>query len=365
MVLVGRPATSQPLMFDGFSYVVRFFFYFENVAARTKPDNEMALELLCYFDGSAANFFFETFAPDVTLSDDGKDYQKVKASLISHFKPIEAPQDIILRATSATLNQDDLLASLRELNRLYARAGFNDASKFGVLRNAVVRLPELAHFFAYRGALNYDTLHTAVKDYATSKVTYGQTAHSSFHATQQEYPLSPDQAMESKVDELADQLKDLTLITKGMRKAEKTVEVKQDDRVCSYCRKPGHAANRCESNPHRNKRCINCNKIGHSAATCWSANRENGQKAPATLPTTQSESQAEMRLQTKETPSPVSFVGVVDDEDVVATTKRTTEGEPLPKQPRSEDPQKSMSELTRTAVQAPSGPPSVPTIGNT
>ena len=43
-----------------------------------------------------------------------------------------------------------------------------------------------------------------------------------------------------------------------------------------------------------------------------------------------------MRLQAKETPSPVSFVGVVNDEDVVATTKRTAEGEPLPKQPRSE-----------------------------
>ena len=89
---------------------------------------------------------------------------------------------------------------------------------------------------------------------------------------QQEYPLSSDQAIESKVDELADQLKDLTLMIKGMRKAEKTVEFKQDERVCSYCRKLGHTANRCELNPHRNTRCSNCNKIGHSAETCWSAN---------------------------------------------------------------------------------------------
>ena len=273
MVLAERPATTQPIIFDGSSDVVRFFFYFENVAARIKPENEKALELLCYLDGSAANFFFETIAPDGTLSDDGKDYQKVKASFISHFKPIEAPQEIMLRATSATLDQDDLLASLRELDRLYARAGFNYAANFGFLRNAVVCLPELAHFVAYRGALNYDILHTAVKDCATSKVIYGQTAHSSFHATQQEYPISPDQAMESKVDELADQLKDLTLMVKGMRKAEKTVEVKQDDRVCSYCRKPGHTANRCESNPHRNIRRSSCNKIGHSAATSWSAKR--------------------------------------------------------------------------------------------
>ena len=171
--------------------------------------------------------------------------------------------------------------------------------------------------------------------------------------------------MESKVDELADQLKDLILMIEGMRKAEKIVEFKKDDRVCSYCRKPEHTANRCQSNPHRNTRCSNCNKIGHLAATCWSAKRENGQKAPSALTTAQSKSQAEMRLQTKETPSLVSFVGVVDDEDVVATTKRTAEGEPLPKQPRSEGPKKYMSELTRTVVETPSRSPSVPTIGNT
>ena len=92
--------------------------------------------------------------------------------------------------------------------------------------------------------------------------------------------------------------------------------------------------------------------------------RENGQKAPSTLATAQSESQAEMRLQAKETPSPVSFVGVVKDEDVVATTKRTAEGEPLPTQPRSDGPQ-TISELTRTAIQPTLRSPSVPNIGET
>ena len=254
----------------------------------------------------------------------------LKASFVLHFKPIEAPQDIILRATSATLDKQDLLVSLRNLDRLYECAGFNDAAKFGVLPNAVVCHPELAQFAAYRSALTYAAMTLPYKDYATSKVTFGQTLQNYFpeFAPHQEYLSSTNQSMESKVDELADQLKDLTLIIKGMRKAEKTVEFKQDDRVCSYCRKPGHTANQCESNPHRNTRCSNCNKFGHSAATCWSAKRENGQKAPFSLTTAQSESQAEMRLRTKETPSPVSFFGVVDDEDVVATTKRTAEGDP-------------------------------------
>ena len=44
-------------MFDDSSDVVRFFFYFENVAAKTTPDNEKALELLCYLDGSAEKHF--------------------------------------------------------------------------------------------------------------------------------------------------------------------------------------------------------------------------------------------------------------------------------------------------------------------
>ena len=193
-------------MFNGSSDVVRFFFYSENVSARDKPDNEKAFELLCYLDGAAANYFFETFAPDGTLSEDEKDFQMVRASFISHFKPIEAPQDIILRATSATLDKQDLLVSLRNLDRLYERAGFNDAAKFGVLRNAVVRHPDLAQFAAYRGALTYDALHTAVQDYATGKVTFGQTSHSYSPevARQQEDKLSTDQSMASKVDELAD-----------------------------------------------------------------------------------------------------------------------------------------------------------------
>ena len=90
MILAGRLSTSQPIMFNGSFDVVRFF-YFENVAAREKPEKEKTLELLCYLDGTVANYF-NTSTPDRTLFDDGKDYQMVKASFISDFKPIEAPK---------------------------------------------------------------------------------------------------------------------------------------------------------------------------------------------------------------------------------------------------------------------------------
>ena len=96
--------------------------------------------------------------------------------------------------TTAKMDKGDLIESLCNLENFHERSGFNDAAKFGVLRNAVVSHSELAQFAAFRGALTYVSLHTALKDYATSKTTFGQVIRSSSPkpARSQDYPTSID-----------------------------------------------------------------------------------------------------------------------------------------------------------------------------
>ena len=348
MVLAGRPGVVPGNVFDGTTDVVRFFFFFENVAARNKTDEEKTLELLGYLDGAAATFFFESFASDGALSEDGKDFSKVKQAFLDQYKPLEPPQDVIFRATNSSLDPDDLLSSMRDLDRLYDRAGFNDAAKFGVLRNCVIAIPELAQFAAYRGVRTYEDLKTAIHDFATSRVTFGQFMRNPLLFTSQiqsqvqspaaEAERQTNFAMESKVDELADQLKELTLMVKNIRTPDKpaVTESKPEDRTCSYCRKPGHTANRCEANPYKTTRCNNCGKLGHPARNCWAPRKDTTQHPAATSVVVKGESSKETKPDLDATQ--VSLVELVTpEEDIVAITKRTADGEPLPKQPRTNE----------------------------
>ena len=160
---------------------------------------------------------FSTTRHCATLSEEEKDFSKVKQAFLDQYKPIEPPKDDIFRAFSGALDQDDLLTSMRDLDRLYDRAGFNDAAKFGVLRNCVVGIPELAQFAAYRGVSTYCDLKAAIHDFATSRVTFGQFMKNPMLFTsshmQSAAAITAVQegslAMESKVDELADQLRSL------------------------------------------------------------------------------------------------------------------------------------------------------------
>ena len=167
--------------------------------------------------------------------------------------------------------------------------------KFGALRNCAVGIPELAQFAAYCGVSTYGDLKAALHEFATSRVTFGQFMKNPMLFTsshvQSAAAITPEQegslAMESKVDELAAQLKELTLMVKNIRTPDKppASENKTEDRTCSYCRKPGHTANHCEANPHRTTRCNNCGKLGHPARNCWSARKDTTQqKHLRTLP---------------------------------------------------------------------------------
>ena len=61
-------------------------------------------------------------------------------------------------------------------------------------------------------------------------------------------PMSP---LERKVDALTNRLADLSLlIKKNQSRDEATAFRPFHNRTCSYCKRPGHGANRCDANSH-------------------------------------------------------------------------------------------------------------------
>ena len=143
----------------------KFFFVFENVATSGKSDEARASELLRYVGGDAFDFFYQAFVKNGDIRADGSDYQKVKKALVERFDPVESTEDVIRDAMAAGLSFRDLSGSLRNSDRLYEKAGFNDVSKFGFLRKAVMEHRELAQFAIFRGAKTYKDLFNAIMDF--------------------------------------------------------------------------------------------------------------------------------------------------------------------------------------------------------
>ena len=260
------------------------------------------------------------------------------------------------------LDSKDLLGSLRTMERLFDEAGFNDAAKFGMLRSAVMDHLYLAQFAIYRGANSYDDLERAVKDFWVGLQAFQSSAvYASYAAgglstdwfrdmgiVPAKKVLLPSNArsanVESKVDALADQLSQLSLLIKkqttqpGGPPGERT-------RLCSFCKKEGHAANRCPSNPHLDSMCARCGKKDHAKATCWArvtpdTNRKVGFRG------VRSESDTEMKLSpptaqngvSNDTGGQVTLVTetiATSPDELVATAKRNAAGQALSKQART------------------------------
>ena len=134
--------------FDGAkpANVHNFFFVFENVAASGNSEEERVSEILRYLEGDAFDFFYQVFVKNGDISADGSDYQKVKKALVELFAPVESPEDVI---RDAPRSFGDPSGSLRNADRLYEKAGFNDEAKFGLLCNAVMEQLYLAQFAIY------------------------------------------------------------------------------------------------------------------------------------------------------------------------------------------------------------------------
>lgn len=344
--------------FDGStsSDVKKFFFFFDNVVTRGKPDEDKATELLSHLDGRAFDFFYEKFAEDGGLKPSASNYKGVKKALIDEFDKPADPQDDIRRAVNASIDPDNLTGSLRDMDRVFAKAMFNDEAKFGLLRNALCKIPEIFQFVVFKGATTYHELTKVVQEFDQARRLFNHQVHPTPDLTQGDVfgskrvlnrPDARGAEIESKVDALAASMADLTLFVRKKTEAAQASQApapKKDDkpRICSFCKEEGHAANRCNKNPHRDSICERCGKMGHATATCWSRPKAAAAPAPAApganpVPAAPAAAQAAPPAPAAAQPAPNQGAAMVVAEgpDLVAAAKRTADGEALPKQSRS------------------------------
>ena len=247
--------------------VAKYFFVYENIVMRSKSDEDKAGELLCYLQGDAFEFYYsstavgvvyDTYSRNGKLTDDAGDYQAVKKAMINRFESVTGPVEHIRRAVSGRLHQSDLLGSLNEIDRCFDKAAYDAEAKLGLLRNAVMEHADVAQFVLYRAPGTYEELRKAIKDFDGGRKAFA--AVQSLSQPQQMVPKSilqrPDRLqrsnkVEEKVDMLADNLAELSLLMKKKNADQSYL----DTRTCSFCKDVGHVATRCLSNPYRTTRC--------------------------------------------------------------------------------------------------------------
>lgn len=153
--------------FDGSpsANIHKFFFYFEQVVMRGKPEEEKAVSLLSFLEGDAFDLYYDSFAKDGEPLDSAKDYSAVKKLFLENYGPRQEPQDDIRRAMNVRLDSKDIPNSLQTMDRLFEKAGFNEEAKFGLLRNSVADHSDLAQFVISRSPKSYQEVKKAISDF--------------------------------------------------------------------------------------------------------------------------------------------------------------------------------------------------------
>ena len=339
--------------------VFKFFFRLEHVVMKETQDQEKSSELFGRLDGRAFDYFFDNFADkDHNLKPEAYEYNKVKAAIIKEFDKPQSPEDDIHKAMELKIEPSNLLQSVKDMDRAFDKAGFNDTAKFGLLRKALVEFPEILQFVIYRGASDYTHLLKIIKEYDASRKTFfHQLGSSSSDRAENVFgskkvlnrPDARGAEIESKIDSLTKGLENLTLIVKTKTPSQAQPSQGRgggsgggDARTCSFCKEQGHSANRCPKNPHRDATCERCGKMGHTIATCWSKPKQ-AQAPPVAGPAPPEERDgvaeravpaANPAMVVLENSSPSDDDSDSDQEEVVAAVKRNAAGEALPKQVR-------------------------------
>ena len=320
-------------MFDGSSgNVEKFFFYFENVATRGKTPEERAVLLLGFLFGDAFDFYYDEYASKGELLDAGLDYKAVKKSFIERFGKSEAPEESIQLAIAASLDPSNLRSSLTGMDSLFQKAGFDDNAKFGLMRRAVMEHAEIAQYVMFRNPRTYSSLKESIDSFSSARETFCIGRNTKLFLPKQiiQRPDAGQRKIEDKVDALANQLSELSLIVRKSQTKDSSTPYDLNGKLCSYCREPGHFSTTCPKNEHRNTRCTSCGKNGHPESRCFKKQKKEADSANVVLP----DSNNVERL-------PTVGVTLADEEasndpkdNVVASIKRTADGEALPKQSR-------------------------------
>lgn len=125
------------------------------------------MERLAFWNGRTFEFCFGFFTKKVKreITEEGSYSTLLNKALIEEFEAKEQPQEVIQKAMVATLDPSNLGNSMSHMDAFFTKAEFNETDKFWLLRNSVMRVPELYSFTIYRAPSNYEELKTAVKDF--------------------------------------------------------------------------------------------------------------------------------------------------------------------------------------------------------
>lgn len=180
----------------------------------------------------------------------------MKQAFLEQFAAQVEPQNVIREATEGMLDGNNLSESLDRLDGLYCRAGFHEKARFGFFCMAVTKIAPLATCAMYRGVSSYDQLVKGVREYVSGTKSFQanpviSTEKELKHGgdmSNVKHLVRPDarvQNMETKMDTLADQLANFTLILRrgsSKRTVDRAGEIRDQyggfEKGCSYCQKP-------------------------------------------------------------------------------------------------------------------------------
>lgn len=106
---------------------------------------------------------------DTELSNSAKNYDTVRKAFISRFEKPEALEEKIQPAVSCSFDAADFRFSLLGIDYLFKKAAFDRNGTIGLLRKAVMELPELYHFFKNRNRRDYSSLKVSVLSFHLAK----------------------------------------------------------------------------------------------------------------------------------------------------------------------------------------------------
>lgn len=182
----------------------------------------------------------------------------------------------------------------------------------------------------YNNHVDYKNLIKAIHSFVCAKEAFAVNPRGATFIPSKviQRPDAGQRKIEDKVDSLASQLSELSLIIK---KSQTSNTIDTDTKTCSYCRELGHFATNCPKNEHRTTKCSAGGKLGHPESRCFKKQKKDIGGANAIVPEDNEEDR-----DTQNTVEVTLVENIREDstDHVVASVKRTANGKALPKQIR-------------------------------
>lgn len=111
------------------------------------------------------------------ITDDSVDYQNVTNAFVECFVLVELPEDMVWEVMAAPLSFADLNKSLRHLNSLHKKTGFNIEAKFDLLRHDEIKHLELEQLAIYRVEKTFKILFDTFMELWSGRNAFQPAAH--------------------------------------------------------------------------------------------------------------------------------------------------------------------------------------------